>query len=64
MVFCMYVKVMLHVATNIPELPGKQRHLIMSKFTINVHFETAVRLLWLWLLQWYTEMYDVKLCCP
>ena len=58
MYVCMYVcvKVVLIVATNIPELPGKQRHLTMSKFTINVNdFETAVRLHRLWLLQWYTE---------
>ena len=41
--FACRVKVVLHVAANIPDLPGNQRHLIMSKFTINVNLETAVR---------------------
>lgn len=38
----------LHVVY-IPELPVKQGHLIMSKFTINVNLETAVPLHRLWL---------------
>ena len=47
--FLCHVKVVLLVATNIPELPGKQRHLIMSKLIINVNLEIAVRLHRLWL---------------
>lgn len=47
--FACRVKVLLHVAANILELPGNQGHLTMSKFTINVNLETAVRLHRLWL---------------
>ena len=41
--FACHVKVVLYVATNVPELPGKQRHLVMS------NLESALRLHRLWL---------------
>ena len=52
---CMSVKVMLHVATNIPELPGKQRHPVTSKS------------IWRTLCNCTDSGYNsgpLKLCCP